>query len=87
VDPCVTGDTGPWLADADIRDVPHAGDPIGAGSPVCTVLAEAADAASCEAALVARAERIYADMRRWGSAIHDSRVSSLNDPRPHLRRR
>ena len=74
-DPCVVGDTDAWLADADIRDVPHAGDPIRAGSPVCTVLAEADDAASCEAALVAGAERIYAEMRRWNSAIHDSRLA------------
>ena len=71
-DPCVSGDTDAWLADTDIRDVPHAGDAIAAGSPVCTVFAEAADAASCEAALVERAQRIYEDMRRWGSTIHES---------------
>ena len=65
LDSCVAGDTDAWLADADIRDVPHAGDPIAAGSPVCTVLADAADAASCESALVERAQRIYADMRGW----------------------
>ena len=65
LDPCVAGDTDAWLADPDIRDVPHVGDPIAAGSPVCTVFADAADAASCESALVERAQRIYADMRRW----------------------
>lgn len=62
---CAAGDTDAWLADADIRDVPHAGDAIAAGSPVCTVFAQADTAAACEDALVARADRIYADMRRW----------------------
>lgn len=66
-DHCVAGDTDAWLADTDIRDVPHAGDVIAAGSPVCTVFAEACDAASCEAALVERSQQIYEDMRRWGS--------------------
>ena len=71
----MTGNTDAWLVDPDIRDVPHAGDSIVAGRPVCTVLAEAADAASCEAALVAGAERIYADMERWDSMTHDSRFA------------
>ena len=75
LDPCVAGHTDAWLSDADIRDVPHAGDPIAAGSPVCTVFADADDAEACEAALVLRAQRIYADMRRWGSVIHDSRFA------------
>jgi uncharacterized protein len=73
--PCVAGDTDDWLADANIHDVPHAGDPIAAGSPVCTVFAEAADAESCESMLVERARRIYANMRRWGSEHHDSPVA------------
>ena len=33
--------------DADIRDVPHAGDAIASGSPVCTVFAQAETAAAC----------------------------------------
>ena len=74
-DACIAGDTDDWLANPDIRDVPHAGDPFVAGTPVCTVLAEAADAATCEAALAASAKRIFADMRRWRSDIHDSRLA------------
>ena len=72
---CIAGDTDAWLADAGIRDVPRFGDRIAEGSPVCTVLAEGADAAACEAALVHRARRIYADMRRWVSPIHDSQFA------------
>jgi predicted ATP-grasp superfamily ATP-dependent carboligase len=74
-DPCVAGDTDAWLRDADIRDVPHLGDPIAAGSPDCTVFAEGADAAACEAALVERARRIYEVMRRWIVRIHDSQFA------------
>ena len=80
VDPCVAGDTDAWLADANIRDVPHVGDPIRTGSPVCTVFAEAVDAVSCEAALVERAQRIYEDMRRWVATIHDSQFA-IHDSR------
>jgi predicted ATP-grasp superfamily ATP-dependent carboligase len=80
-EPCVAGNTDGWLADADIRDVPHPGDPIAAGSPVCTVFAGTDSAATCEAALVARAKRVFADMRRWTSTIHDSQfaIDDLND--------
>jgi predicted ATP-grasp superfamily ATP-dependent carboligase len=56
------GDTTAWLGDVSVRDVPHPGERIAAGRPVCTVFAEAADAAGCYAALVARAARIYAAM-------------------------
>jgi uncharacterized protein len=72
----VIGDTRAWLAypaspalPADevgqIRDVPHPGEKIAAGRPVCTVFAEGRDAASCHAALVQRAERVYADLAAW----------------------
>ena len=61
----IAGNTDGWLTDTDIRDVPHCGETITAGDPVCTVFAGGADAAECEEALVARARRIYADMRRW----------------------
>jgi predicted ATP-grasp superfamily ATP-dependent carboligase len=80
-DPGVAGNTDDWLADPDIRDIPHPGDPIATGSPVCTVFADAANATSCEAALVARVERVFTDMRRWESTIHDSQfaIHDLND--------
>jgi predicted ATP-grasp superfamily ATP-dependent carboligase len=53
------GDTGGWLDDATLADVPHPGEHIGAGRPICTVFAEGRDAASCHAALVRRAGRVY----------------------------
>jgi hypothetical protein len=50
------------IADRWIRDVPHPGERIAAGRPVCTVLAGGRDALDCHAALVDRAERVYADL-------------------------
>jgi predicted ATP-grasp superfamily ATP-dependent carboligase len=50
---------------AEIRDIPHPGDRIAAGRPVCTVLAGGRDRAACHAALVRLAERVYADLAAW----------------------
>jgi predicted ATP-grasp superfamily ATP-dependent carboligase len=61
----VTGDTRPWLEDPTVRDVPFPGERLHAGRPVCTVLADGADAAACHAALLGRADRIYAELARW----------------------
>jgi uncharacterized protein len=61
----VAGDTSGWLDDPSIRDVPHPGECIVAGQPVCTVLAATTDARSCYATLVSRAEHIYAQLDRW----------------------
>jgi uncharacterized protein len=58
----VARDTRRWLDDPSVRDVPHPGDRILAGEPICTVLAEGTDDAACHAKLVERAERIYADL-------------------------
>ncbi|MEO8258274.1 MAG: ATP-grasp domain-containing protein [Acidobacteriota bacterium] len=58
----VTGDTRAWLADPDVRDVPHPGERIPAGRPVCTVFAEADDAAACRMALARRADAVYAEL-------------------------
>ena len=55
----VIGDTRRWLEDPDVRDVPHAGDCIEAGQPICTVFAAGSDEASCYARLVEHAARIY----------------------------
>ena len=59
------GDTRAWLDDPDVRDVPHSGDRIRAGRPVCTVFASAASASACHAALVERAAHVYAQLDRW----------------------
>jgi len=61
----VAGDTLAWLGDASVRDVPHPGERIRTGHPVCTVFAEARDAVECHAALVRRAERVYEAMAAW----------------------
>ena len=59
----VVGDTASWLASGNaLRDVPHAGDHISAGRPVCTVFAGARDAAACYDALVERAADVYAQL-------------------------
>ena len=55
----VAGDTRAWLEDPDIRDVPHEGDRIEAGQPICTVLASGSDERDCYAKLVERAARVY----------------------------
>jgi hypothetical protein len=48
-----------WLADPDVRDVPHPGERIARGRPVCTVFARARDGAACLRALEARAAALY----------------------------
>jgi uncharacterized protein len=57
----VIGDTRRWLDDPDVRDVPHEGDHIGTGQPVCTVLAVSSNEAGCYARLVECAARIYSE--------------------------
>lgn len=59
--PVVAPDTDAWLA-AGWRDVPHAGERIRAGAPVCTVFAGGAGEADCLAALRAEAAAVY---RSW----------------------
>jgi predicted ATP-grasp superfamily ATP-dependent carboligase len=59
----VVGDTRAWLSDPSVRDVPHPGERIVAGHPVCTVFASGDDDASCYEALVRRAEQVYDTLR------------------------
>jgi predicted ATP-grasp superfamily ATP-dependent carboligase len=54
-----TPDTTAWLAEG-IRDVPHPGEVIRAGHPICTVIASAPTRAACDAALRTEAARIQA---------------------------
>lgn len=61
-DDVVVGDTREWLADSSVRDVPRAGELVGAGQPICTVFASGSDEADCHEKLVERAERIYVDV-------------------------
>jgi len=62
-DDIAVGDTRAWLSDPDIRDVPQPGEQISGGHPICTVFAAGNDVASCHAALVRRAGRVYAVTR------------------------
>jgi len=63
----ICGDTKSWLDDTTVRDVPHPGERIPAGKPVCTVFADGADAAACHVALVARAASVYEVLDSWAS--------------------
>lgn len=68
----VVGDTQAWLpsdTQAPIADVPHPGETISAGHPVCTVFAGGRDAETCHAALVQRAEQVYADLEMWAREV------------------
>ena len=61
----ICGDTRPWVDDPTVRDVPHPGERIAAGRPVCTVFADADDSTLCHAALVRRAELVYQALDLW----------------------
>ena len=69
----VLGDTHTWLEDPTVRDVPHPGEVIRAGRPVCTVFADGADAASCHAALLRRAGRVYEQLTTLEADVGQSR--------------
>ncbi len=56
----VVVEPGPWWLDSGIRDVPHSGERIGRGRPICTVFAQDETAGACRAALAARAAWVYA---------------------------
>lgn len=56
-------------AAASVRDVPHPGERIRSGRPVCTVFATGRDASTCHAALVQRADHVYADLASWEQGV------------------
>ena len=53
------GDTRRWLRREWIADVPHPGERILQGRPICTVLATASDAGACRRLLLRRAATVY----------------------------
>ena len=61
----VMADTRRWLEDPSVRDVPHSGERIQRGRPICTIFAEGRSSASCHAALVRRAQKLYHEMDSW----------------------
>jgi uncharacterized protein len=60
----VLGDTTHWLDDDDVRDVPHPGERIARGRPICTIFARGRTSALCHAALVRCAQVRYAEVER-----------------------
>jgi predicted ATP-grasp superfamily ATP-dependent carboligase len=65
----VVGDTRRWARSNTVRDVPHPGEHIARGQPVCTVFARGRDGAACHAALVRRAEWVYRALDAWRRRI------------------
>jgi predicted ATP-grasp superfamily ATP-dependent carboligase len=61
------GETRAWLRDPTVRDVPHPGERIPSGRPVCTIFASGRDDASCYDALTDRAARLYEQLESWSS--------------------
>jgi predicted ATP-grasp superfamily ATP-dependent carboligase len=59
----VMPDTTAWLEDPDVRDIPHSGETIPRGHPVCTIFATASDDLSCHEMLVRKAGEMYERMR------------------------
>ena len=47
--------------------MPHHGEHIARGRPVCTVFAEGIDSATCETALKQRAAAIYTILNDWSA--------------------
>jgi hypothetical protein len=60
-------DTYTWLTDPTVRDVPHPGEALSAGRPVCTVFATGSHEDTCYANLVTRANRVYETLDSWAS--------------------
>jgi predicted ATP-grasp superfamily ATP-dependent carboligase len=53
------GETRAWLRDPAIADIPHPGERIRRGRPICTVFAEGESADACLRRLVSKAACIY----------------------------
>ena len=58
----VVGDSVRWL-ERGVRDVPHPGERIAAGRPICTVVAAAATPHEALASLEEEAARLRAELR------------------------
>ncbi len=56
------GDTRSW-AGQDVSDIPHPGEQIPAGMPICTIFAKGNDAAGCWAEVLTRASHWFPDTR------------------------
>lgn len=66
----ILDDTSSWLREGWMADIPHPGERIRQGRPICTIFAEGSDAASCLRRLTRRASSVYraAEARNRGAA-------------------
>jgi predicted ATP-grasp superfamily ATP-dependent carboligase len=55
----IIGDTGAWIQLGSLADLPHSGERIRRGRPICTVFATAPGLAGCLRTLKRRAESVY----------------------------
>ncbi len=53
------GDTRRWVEDGSFADVPHPGELIRRGHPICTIFARGPDASTCHRLLIRRAAMVY----------------------------
>jgi predicted ATP-grasp superfamily ATP-dependent carboligase len=65
----VARDTREWLARDDVRDVPHPGERIPKGYPVCTVFARGATVEACRARLVEAAAAVERTIETVGAEV------------------
>jgi predicted ATP-grasp superfamily ATP-dependent carboligase len=59
----ILGDTEAWVGRQSFGDVPHSGERIPCGRPICTVFARGADQATCMRRLVRQARVVYRQVR------------------------
>jgi uncharacterized protein len=59
----ILGNTGRWLGRRSFGDVPHTGERIPGGRPICTVFAGGVDQSTCLRRLVRQAELVYRRVR------------------------
>jgi predicted ATP-grasp superfamily ATP-dependent carboligase len=65
----VIGDTRSWMKRDDVRDVPHPGERIPRGRPVCTVFARGRDVAACRLRLAEAAAAIEQGIEATGREV------------------
>lgn len=66
----ILGETRSWMRNPSFADVPHPGERIRRGHPICTVFAHASDEKTCRRVLIRRAAAVYriAETRRRRAA-------------------
>jgi predicted ATP-grasp superfamily ATP-dependent carboligase len=59
----IVGQTDAWINRPDVADIPHPGESIATGRPICTVFARASDESTCVRRLVRQARVVYRRVR------------------------